>query len=163
MNNDSQYTEKQLRTLGIICIAIASAGTIIALVAVFVGQGNMDTLSAPDDLQALRFVHLILGAVAIFSARLVGEKMLSGKMTQPGQTPQPFFQRYQSSAIVQLAAIEGLTLFGAVIVMTTPASVVANDPTYYLHLTPIVLLWLRALQLYPTQDKLEMAARMYHQ
>ncbi len=163
MSNNSQYTEKQIKTLGIICIAIACGGTIIALVAVFIGQGNMDMATQPEDMQSLRVVHLILGGVAIFSARLVGEKMLAGKMTPPGEAPQPFFQRYQSSAIIQLAAIEGLTLFGAVIVMTTPASVVANDPTYYLHLTPLVLLWLRALQLYPTQDKLEMAARMYQQ
>ena len=156
-----QYTDKQIKTLGLICTAIASAGTIIALVAVFVGQGNMDMSTPVEDLKTLRFVHLILGGVAIFSARLIGEKILSGKMTPPGEQPQPFFQRYQSSAIVQLAAIEGLTLFGAVSVMTTPAYIVAQDPTYYLHLTPIVLLWLRALQLYPTRDKLEMAARMY--
>ena len=158
-----QVTDKQLRQLGLICIAIAAAGSIMCLVAIFVGQGNMDPLQSVEDLKTIRFVHLILGSVSIFSARLIGEKVLSGKMQNAGQQPQSFFQRYQSSTILQLASIEGLTLFGAVIVMMTPASLLASDPTYYLHLTPVVLLILRAQQLYPTRDKIEMLARGYQQ
>jgi hypothetical protein len=158
---DIQVTDRQLRQLGMICIAIAMAGTIICLVAIFVGQGNMDVSTSTEDVKALRYAHLFLATVSIFTSRIIGEKVLAGKMQKPGGEQQPFFQRYQSSAIVQLAAIEGLTLFGAVIVMMTPAAVLANDPTYYLHLTPLVLLLLRAKQLYPTQDKLQMLARAY--
>jgi hypothetical protein len=154
---DLQVTNNQMKATRVICIAVAASGVIISIAAVIFNQGNAATMNSPKDLDTLRFVHLLLAGVTIFSSRLIGEKVLAGKM----QPQQSFFQRYQSSAIIQLAAIEGLTLFGAVIVMAAPTELVAGDPTYYLHLTPVVLLILRAQQLYPTQDKLEMASRAY--
>lgn len=161
MPNELLASEKQLKQLRMICFAIAAGGTIFCIVALVVGLGNTDISSVPGDLGSLRIVHLFLAVASLFSSRFIAEKVLAGKMQSAGQGSQPFFQRYQSSAIIQLASIEGLVLFGGVIVMLTPASVLQSDPTYFLHLTPLVLLILRAIQFAPTHDKLEMLSRAY--
>jgi hypothetical protein len=159
---------KQLKT---ICFAIPFMATLFCIIALINSFGNFkilstffgfpDTASAPAGLQTLRIIHLVITIIVVFASRLIGEKVLASKNQLSGQEPTPIFARYRTSVIVQLALIEGAVLFGAIVVMVTPPPVIQNDPTYYLHLTPLVLLILRAMQLSPTADKLEMISRAY--
>ncbi|HEY6172568.1 MAG TPA: hypothetical protein VIX80_09955 [Candidatus Kapabacteria bacterium] len=164
MYNDSSITPKQLKPLKIICFAIPFFGTVFCIIALFIG-GNGSEAGSSDTLNTLRIVHLILTLTSLFSSKFIADKVISGSLeVEVRDTVQTtFLQKYQAYTIIQLAVIEGAVLFGGVILIQTPQSVLQSDPTYYLHLLPLALLWMRSIQLSPTIDKIEQLSRQYQQ
>jgi hypothetical protein len=164
MYNDTTITEKQLKQLKIICFAIPLFGTIFCIVALVLG-GNGSEAASIDTLNTLRIVHLFLTLTSLFTSRFIANKVISGSVeVEVRDTVQTtFLQKYQAYTIIQLAVIEGAVLFGGVVLIQTPSSVLQADPTYYLHILPLALLWMRSIQLSPTIDKIEQLSRQYGQ
>jgi hypothetical protein len=161
MLSDTTITEKQLRPLKIICLAIPLFGTMFWAIVLFVGGAGTEP---SHDLSTIRIIHIVMTLASLITSKFVADKVLAGTMEAEllGKPQISFLQKYQSYAIIQLAVIEGAVLFGGVILIQAPPSVVQADPTYYLHILPLALLWVRALQLSPTIDKLEQLSRRYN-
>lgn len=160
MYSNIEITEQQLKPLKIICFAIPLFGTLFCGLAVFFLNADC---GAADGLSTIRIVHLVITLSSIMTSKWVADKVLAGSVeVEIGTTPQvSFIQKYQSYAIIQLAVIEGSVLIGGVILIIAPKAVLNVDPTYYLHLLPLAVLWVRALQLSPTIDKVTQLSRQY--
>ena len=101
----------------------------------------------------LRLVHLGLTLIAVVLQKYLYDRMLSGKIQTRaafGKT-MTFGRKYLIATIVRLAILEGASLFGLIVLMAgTIAGAVKDDPTYYLHLLPVVLLLIVAWISYPS-------------
>lgn len=154
----------RLKQLQIIVIALVFGATLMSFVMIFLGISNTDAPQQNDALMPLRLVHLVLSVFVIVLFRIIPPKILSGKIklrTTGGEAVQ-FFQRYMSATIVQLALLEGITLFGAIIFFTAAiAGAVRTDATYYLHFLPLLFFIVQAKILYPTEEKFNELQRQY--
>ncbi|MEP7235520.1 MAG: hypothetical protein ABI778_09515 [Ignavibacteriota bacterium] len=158
------YTEKDVKQMRIIIIALCCGVSFICLIAIMLGSAPMPSqqINGPEtNDMALRIIHAVLSLCAIIGSKFIGDKILSGKVNNRGAKVQSPFMRYRSSVIIRIALLEGVTLFGAVIFLQASVSG-SIDATYYLHLLPLPILLLSARSFYPTDFKLAELSRAFN-
>ena len=158
------YTEKDVKQMRLIIIALCCFITFLCLIAIMLGSAQTASSQIPgfeSGEMAFRIIHGVLFLFVIFASKFIGDKILSGTIQNRGAIVQTPFMRYRSSIIVRLAMLEGATIFGAVIFLQASVSG-AFDETYYLHLLPLPVMLLTAKSFYPTDFKLAELARAFN-
>jgi hypothetical protein len=154
-----QTPDSQLRALKLICFALPTGAALFTLIAFFIGsEGSVGEQAV--DVSVLRVILVVMAFILIPLSFFLRKKVLSGK--QPMKSGNnSFANRCFASSIIQMALIEGLTLFSAVILLTISQSVKQADPISYLHLIPLFLLTLVARSVYPSTEKIEALRQQY--
>jgi hypothetical protein len=156
---DSPVVAKQLNALRLICFALPAGAALFTIIAFAIGPEGAATSSVA--VPTLRVVLLLMAIPMLVVPKILKDKILSGKQAlKSGDNT--FLNRYYTASIVQLAMVEGITLFSAVILIQIPPAVKASDPISYLHLIPLFWLVLVARSVYPSVEKLE-ALQQYYQ
>lgn len=161
MTDELIFSAKEMNPIKIIIIALCVGATVFSVIAVFAATNQVDLpSSSPTDVgvritDVLRIVHLFVTLLALFMAKFLGDKMLTGKMNVRTRTEEPMnlSMRYRSSVIVRLALLEGATLFGGIVFMQSSEQG-SKEPLLYLHFLPLVFLLVAAKSLYPTEQKI---------
>jgi hypothetical protein len=167
MPDETPITERELRPLKAICIALPVGATLFAIVAIIIGSSGSP--ASVSDMQSegyltLRIIHLVITVFVLLLSKFISERILSGTLQQSmlrGMTLS-FMTRYKIAAVVQLALIELSVLFGIVVFLTASiGGSIRTDLTYYLHLLPLLFFIFQARMLYPTEQKLTDLMRLH--
>ena len=165
MNDQLLFPEQERTSLRIICILLSAGIVLLSFVAVLVplaGSGTHGT--SPSTMAILRLIHFAITLIAVVLQKYLYDRMLSGKIKTRAAfgTTMTFGRKYLIATIVRLAILEGASLSGLIVLMAgTIAGSVKDDPTYYLHLIPVVLLLAAAWVSYPSEGRVGELTREY--
>ncbi len=158
-NMATQQSPLQLKGLKVICIALCAGATIFMIIAFSLGNVS-EYSNILDIVRTERYILLAMTIGLYMAAKIVGDRILSGKAAMR-RGEGGFEQRYLSSSIVRLAMMEAPVLFSAVILIQLPVELKQSDPITYLQIIPLFLLYLQAIAVYPTDSKVEQARQRF--
>lgn len=163
MNAADLRIGREIPILKKVIIGMVAAGTLFTLLALF-SHAKVAFASEKEaqGFETLRLIQYFL-MISIVSSTLLANKTLKGALNPRKKRAafKSFEARYYTASIIRLAGVMGNVFFAAVVLLSMPESVRQSDPSWYLHLIPLPLLWIMAYYVYPTTDKVERYKLMY--